>query len=960
MEHVPFVVAAIVVAWTFIASALRHRRTRCDEEAEQQRLKLAHDLLASIVYEHEQTTIKRKTFNERKAKLEAAAAAHVHRLVSSGDVDASDQELTISKVYDQMAREAPPSQTDGKATCFAAEQLPALTSVEHIYDAAVDEISGLPVDMLPGVHTALGARFASTFLADMETVSSLLAARMKETLDKTMGRTTRARAKATADPALQIYSSGQKLGEDLKMAANVKRALAQRRQAALGAWCPELLGWLLAPKPVAEEAAMLGRRRAAKQLLRQIKRQQQGRFLRLLGMFSPATIGYLSLAYVSTSLDGIWGTLHTALLSDTAKHAAIQGDGWRSAVGGDILGFALLFVLEWWVNDFVSIVASNRSNADFALRIRKQLFDAIMRQDSVYFEINDSGAVCERLNSDVQRVAESFLHLPREMIGMVSRIVATSVLLYVRSPAMLYRAAAFAVLASPIIVLMQRAVNKLAHKGHRALRVQSRVTNEMLRNLSTVREFAREGQEGVEYERVQRTQARDGMKLRLLQHLQWPTFISIFFAGQLVNLWFGAEQVHHDELSAIDLIMLFHKFGEITHCFKHLVDQLPRVLELMLPADRVFLLLESRSAIEPNEGDAPLEPFVPRCGGIGFELEGIDFAYPTMPEHRVLRGLSLSIPAGKTVALVGERGCGKSTTIELLKRSYDPEPGCGRVLVNGAPLPAIDVRSFRRHISVVSQSVHLFGGSIKDNLLYGLSPAERRQRGFDGADGVAREAAEAELRRVCEMSGCDFIHDYPLRLETRLGTGGIKLSGGQKQCIAIARALLKQPALLILDEATSALDAKTQTLVAASIREEQLRLGFTVVQIAHRLETLKGSDAVYFFAHGRVVEVGGMARLERTAVEELLRVPIECKTVEDPESGKPVQRLRGGYFHDMWNRAQGITPPAQMEGAQLAQKEKELRAELAAVEKAWRRKAVIRTLRLRLLTIARLVKRPAQ
>ena len=295
------------------------------------------------------------------------------------------------------------------------------------------------------------------------------------------------------------------------------------------------------------------------------------------------------------------------------------------------------------------------------------------------------------------------------------------------------------------------------------------------------------------------------MKLRMLQHLQWPTFISIFFAGQLMNLWFGAEQVHQAELSAIELIQLFHTFGEVTHSFKHLVDQLPRLLELMLPADRVFALLESRSVIEPNAGDTPLKRFVPVDGGISFEIEGVDFAYPTMPEHRVLRGLTLTIPAGKTVALVGERGCGKSTTVELLKRSYDPEAGCGRVLVNAQPMQSIDVRSFRRHISVVSQSVHLFGGSLKDNILYGLTPDERRERGFDSADDMARESAEKELRRVTEMAGCDFIDDYPLKLETRLGTGGIKLSGGQKQCIAIARALIKRPALLILDEATSRL-----------------------------------------------------------------------------------------------------------------------------------------------------------
>lgn len=471
-EHLPIVVGTVVIAWCFILHALHHRRSHDDLVQEQQRLKLAHDRLASVTYEHEQTQKKRTAYTDRKARLEQAAAAHVKTVVAY--VDPSDRNSMIRKVYDQMAREAAPSCQDGKASCFAAEQLPAFTSAEHIYDAFVDEISGLPVDQLPGLSTALGTQFATQFAKEVDAVGHLLASRMRETLEKTMGHTSRARETATADPAVQVYATGQKLSQDLQLALKVTKALANRRKRGfLGA---SLIG---AEPPSDEEVAMLSQRGKAKVLLRLIQRQQQGRFLRLITMLSPSTAGYLILAYVTTSLDGVWSTLHTALLSDTAKHAAIPGNGWREAVSRDILAFVLLFVVQWWVNDFVSIVASNRSNADFALKIRRQLFDAIMRQDSAYFEMNDSGAVCDRLNSDCQRMAESFLQLPKDMCRMISRIVATSILLYVRSPAMLYRAAAFAVFASPIIVLMQRAVNQLAHKGHRAMRMQSRVTNEM-------------------------------------------------------------------------------------------------------------------------------------------------------------------------------------------------------------------------------------------------------------------------------------------------------------------------------------------------------------------------------------------------------------------------------------------------------------------------------------------------
>jgi len=291
-----------------------------------------------------------------------------------------------------------------------------------------------------------------------------------------------------------------------------------------------------------------------------------------------------------------------------------------------------------------------------------------------------------------------------------------------------------------------------------------------------------------------------------------------------------------------------------------------------------------------------------------------------------------------------------------MKRAYDPEPGSGRVLVNGEPMQAWDVRDFRKSISVVSQQVNLFSGSIKDNILYGLTPEERHARGFEGAEGPLKEAGIAELERVCDMAACDFINDYPLRLETRLGTRGIKLSGGQKQCIAIARALIKRPALLILDEATAALDAKTQQKVAAAIAAEQARLGFTVVQIAHRLETLKDSDVIYYLSHGVVVEHGGDQSLSRRAVEELLTVPVETRAVEDPESGLLIQKLHTGFFHDMWNKAQGVQDVKRMAMGELAQKERELHEQLEDVKKMCRRKRALQIVKLRLLAVRAFLK----
>lgn len=158
--------------------------------------------------------------------------------------------------------------------------------------------------------------------------------------------------------------------------------------------------------------------------------------------------------------------------------------------------------------------------------------------------------------------------------------------------------------------------------------------------------------------------------------------------------------------------------------------------------------------------------------------------------------------------------------------------------------------------------------------------------------------------------------------------------------------------MLILDDATSALDAKTQAHVASAIESEQARLGFTVIQIAHRLETLKASDVIYFFVHGRVVERGGEESLSRAAVDELLKVPVEWRSVEDPESGERKQRLHAGFFHDMWDRAQGVTPPREMPASKLRAKESELRKELCAVGAALKKKDALHCIRMRLRAVA--------
>ncbi|KAI3491270.1 hypothetical protein L1887_44403 [Cichorium endivia] len=207
----------------------------------------------------------------------------------------------------------------------------------------------------------------------------------------------------------------------------------------------------------------------------------------------------------------------------------------------------------------------------------------------------------------------------------------------------------------------------------------------------------------------------------------------------------------------------------------------------------------------------------------------------------ILQGLSLKIEAGKTVALVGQSGSGKSTVIGMIERFYDPMRGS--ILIDERDLKDYNLRDLRSHIALVSQEPTLFAGSIRYNIVYGKE-----------------EASESEIRKAAKLANAhEFISSMKDGYETYCGERGVQLSGGQKQRIALARAILKNPAILLLDEATSALDSVSENLVQEAL--EKMMVGRTCVVIAHRLSTIQKSDSIAVIGNGKVVEKGSHSEL---------------------------------------------------------------------------------------------------
>ncbi|PON83732.1 ABC transporter [Trema orientale] len=308
-------------------------------------------------------------------------------------------------------------------------------------------------------------------------------------------------------------------------------------------------------------------------------------------------------------------------------------------------------------------------------------------------------------------------------------------------------------------------------------------------------------------------------------------FQTVSFCSWALIIWIGAVLVTEKKAKGGDIIaaVMSILFGAIA--LTYAAPDMQIFNQAKAAGNEVFQVIKRRSVISSDSQGKTLEKVY---GNI--ELRDVYFSYPSRPEKQILEGFSLSIPAGKTLALVGSSGCGKSTIISLVARFYDPSRG--EVLIDDHNIKDLDLKLLRRNTGAVSQEPSLFAGTVKDNIKVGNMDADDHQ-----------------IQNAAEMANAhSFVSQLPNRYSTEVGQGGVQLSGGQKQRIAIARAILKNPPILLLDEATSALDTESEKLVQDAL--ERAMQGRTVILIAHRLSTIINADIIAVVENGQVTETG--------------------------------------------------------------------------------------------------------
>ncbi|MGI6206671.1 MAG: ABC transporter ATP-binding protein [Anaerolineae bacterium] len=502
---------------------------------------------------------------------------------------------------------------------------------------------------------------------------------------------------------------------------------------------------------------------------------------------------------------------------------------------GDLAGLSLISLLYLlvgglqWGASYWQGYLSSQVGQGIIHDLRSDLFDRVLRQSVRFHREEQVGQVMSRLTNDVNTLADAatstFLGLITDVLSLGGVVV---VLLLLN-----WRLALVTFVVMPVVVLTMALMGRRMRHAYRDVQQElaavSAGVEQGVSGMRVTQSLSAESYSVEQFEDLSLRNLRANLRASLLTAALSPTMSITGSLGTALVLGYGGVQV---ATGAITVGVLMAALGYVRRFFGPL-RELSLVYNTLQGAaaslDRVSDYLD-----RPVEVEEPEHPQRPAGGFVGrVDVDHVSFSYG---REKVLEDVSLTIEPGEVAALVGPTGAGKSTLVNLVTRLYDVQEG--RVALDGVDIRDIAFADLRRLIAVVPQDTFLFDGSIGDNIRY-----------------ARREATDAEVEAAARQAQAhEFISRLPQGYETQVGEGGVRLSGGQKQLVALARAMLADPTILILDEATSHVDAHTEGLIQAGM--EELLRGRTALIIAHRFSTLKRADRIYVMEAGRVVAQG--------------------------------------------------------------------------------------------------------
>ena len=461
--------------------------------------------------------------------------------------------------------------------------------------------------------------------------------------------------------------------------------------------------------------------------------------------------------------------------------------------------------------------------------VRSDLFKHLMGLSVRFHQKNHSAQLVSRITSDLEVfgrfLTEALVRFIQDFLDF------TAMLVFITLNGGMFIFVIAGVMAAAIapVNAIARKLRKSDRQNQAGMAEIAIVITEALTGHRVVKAFASEDREFARFRKAARTAMKRQMKQRRLRSLTEPVVMGIGAIGISTIMVLGGRRVLGGEMDGTAFLMNVLALARAMTGLRGMSKQLNDFQLGLAAADRVGTVLQARSEIAEKPDAPPLAPFAREI-----RFEGVHFHHE--PQKPTLHGVDLVIKKGEKVALVGPSGAGKTTFIDLVPRFFDVD--AGRITVDGVDVRDVTVRSLREQIAIVSQETVLFRDSIGDNIAYGRPDAT--------AEEIVAAAKAANAH--------SFIERTPRKYRTPVGERGFRLSGGEKQRIAIARALLRDPPILILDEATSALDSESESVVQAAL--QRLMKGRTVIVIAHRLSTVRDADRIVVMERGRIVEVG--------------------------------------------------------------------------------------------------------
>lgn len=556
------------------------------------------------------------------------------------------------------------------------------------------------------------------------------------------------------------------------------------------------------------------------------------------GKFALATFAMIAGAALQSAVGGLivpmfdqaFSRGESAQPSKTLFHLQQLIPGTGFAAWRTIALLLILFTLAKGVAEYFSTYLMARVGQEAVLQLRQDLYSHLLRQSADFFERHRTNYLVSRLVSSAAAIEAAVTNTLRDMLREGFTLVAFLAASFYFS----WRLTIGSLLVAPVVGWLTadfgkrlRNLSREAHEGHQRL---VDTAQEGLANHPIVKAYRGEERERRRFTEVARQIVRANLRSAKITGFAPPAMEMIGVTAVAVLLYFGRREIAAGRMDVAQfLAFIFFLFSSYDPMRK--LSRLQNAMEIALAAARhVWEVLDERAEL-PERADAfelgPLRDCI--------ELRGVTFNYAN--EGRpVLRGIDLTIRAGRMVALVGESGGGKSTLTKLIPRFHDPVEGA--VLWDGADLRSARLSSLRRQIAVVTQETVLFNETVRYNISYSRPGA-----------------TDEEIERAARVAFAhDFIKDLPQGYDTVVGERGIFLSGGQRQRLAIARAVLADASVLVLDEATSALDTESERYVQQALAN--LTRDRTTVVIAHRLSTVRRADLIVVIERGRVAETG--------------------------------------------------------------------------------------------------------